>query len=113
MEMGAEVDTLLTPLAAAHHLGITTELLFQFTKLSFGNSTGMRPLQTIERDGQTHFSKHVLDEFDKFLAGPWSSSEEGRPHIPKAILDHLRAESQNQCARCGSGIGVDTAHIRS
>lgn len=113
MEMGAEVDTLLTPLAAAHHLGITTELLFQFTKLNFGNSTGMRPLQTIERDGQTRFSKHGLDEFDKLLAGPWSSSEEGRPHIPKAILDHLRAESQNQCARCGSGIGVDTAHIRS
>lgn len=104
---------LLTPLAAAHHLGITTELLFQFTKQSFGNSSGMRSLQTIECDGRTRFSKHELDAFDALLAGPWPSSADNRPNIPKAILDHLRAESQNQCARCGSGIGVDTAHIRS
>ena len=104
---------LLTPLAAAHHLGITTELLFQFTKQSFDNTSGMRSLQTIECDGQTRFSKHELDALDTLLAGPWSSSAESRPHIPKAILDHLPAESQNQCARCGSGVGVDTAHIRS
>lgn len=26
----------LDPLAAAHHLGITAELLFQYTKASFG-----------------------------------------------------------------------------
>lgn len=112
MEMEAEGDTLLTPLAAARHLGITTELLFQFTKRSFGKSSGFRPLRTIEDGGQTRFSRHELGAFDALLAGPWISSREGRPNIPKAILDHLRAESQNQCARCGSGIGVDTAHIR-
>ena len=106
-------DTLLTPLAAAHHLGITTELLFQFTKRSFGRASGLRSLRTVECDGQTRFSMHELDAFDALLSGPWSSSPENRPNIPKAILDHLRAESQNQCARCASGIGVDTAHVRS
>ena len=113
MKTGAEGDTLLTPIAAAHHLGITTELLFQFTKRGFGNSSGLRSLRTIERDGQTHFAAHELDVFDALLASPWSSSAESRPPIPKAILDHLLAESQNQCSRCGSGVGVDTAHIRS
>ncbi len=105
-------DAPLTALAAAHHLGITTELLFQFTKRSFGKATGLRSLQTIDCDGETRFSIHELDSFNALLGGPWSSSAENRLHIPKSILDHLRAESQNQCARCGSGIGVDTAHIR-
>jgi len=113
MESVTKDDTLLSPLAAANHLGITTELLFQFTKRSFGKTTGLRSLRTVDCDGQTHFSKQELDSFDANLAAPWPNSTESRPHIPKAILDHLRAESQNQCARCGSGVGVDTAHIRS
>ena len=31
--------------------------------------------------------------------------------MPKCVEDHLRSESDNQCARCGSGVGVQTAHI--
>ena len=34
-----------------------------------------------------------------------------RIDLPKCIVDHLRAESANQCVRCGSGISVQTAHI--
>uniref|UniRef100_UPI00260CA4CF HNH endonuclease n=1 Tax=uncultured Rhodospira sp. TaxID=1936189 RepID=UPI00260CA4CF len=110
--MKAEDEKLLTPLEAAHHFGITTELLFQFTKRTFGRSAGLRALETVEHKGQTRFSLSELNAFDSLLGGPWSNSSEDRPAIPKAILDHLRAESRNQCARCGSGIGVDTAHIR-
>ena len=103
---------LLTPLEAAHHLGITTELLFQFTKRKLGKTRGLRPLPTVEQDGQTRFSRLDLDAFDSMLRGEWCDPSEGRLSIPKAILDHLRAESRNQCARCGSGVGVETAHIR-
>jgi hypothetical protein len=110
--MKAQDEKLLTPLEAAYHLGITTELLFQFTKRNFGKSRGFRSLEAVEQNGQTRFSLSELDVFGGLLAGAWSSSSDDRPAVPKAILDHLRAESQNQCARCGSGVGVDTAHIR-
>ena len=110
--MTAEDEKLLTPLEAAHHLGITSELLFQFTKQNFGRARGLRSLETVEHNGQTLFGLLELNAFDSLLAGQWCDATESRPSIPKAILDHLRAESQNQCARCGSGIGVDTAHIR-
>src|SRR5690554_2001606 len=106
-----ERDVLLTSREAAYRLGVTAELVFQFTKINFATTSGLRSLRTVERDGKTCFSSHELDEFDKLLTGHWCSPTKARPNIPKAILDHLRAESQNQCARCGSGTGVDTAHI--
>ena len=105
-------EGLLTPLEAAHHLGITSELLFQFTKRSFGQAGRLKPLPSVEQDDQTRFSPSDLDAFDSMLRGEWCDRSEGRPSIPKAILDHLRAESRNQCARCGRGVGVETAHIR-
>ena len=109
--MKFEDESLLTPLEAAHHLGITSELLFQYTKRSFGKSRDIRPLETVEQDGQTRFSLSELDSFDSMLGEQWCDPTEDRPSIPSAILNHLRAESQNECARCGSGVGVDTAHI--
>ena len=109
--MRAKDKKLLTPLEAAHHLGITTELLFQFTKRNFGKTNGLRSLQTVEHNGLTRFSLKELNTFNSLLSGEWRETGKDRPSIPKAILDHLRAESQNQCARCGSGVGVDTAHI--
>ena len=104
-------DLRLTPLEAALRLGVTPELLFQFTKHNFAKISGLRSLRTVEYKGKSYFFAQELEEFDKLLAGYWCESTEARPNIPKAILDHLRAESQNQCARCGSGVGVDTAHI--
>lgn len=112
VEERSQDGSLLQPLAAAHRLGITAELLFQFTKKGFAKASGLRSLRTVEQAGATLFSIPELDDFDALLAGPWPSPESGRPSIPKAIADHLRAESHNQCARCGSGIGIDTAHIR-
>src|SRR4051794_8282457 len=105
-------EALLRPLAAAHRLGITSELLFQYTKPGFAKASRLRALSTVERSGATLFSSKELDTFDALLAGAWRPLGADRPPIPKAVLDHLRAESLNQCARCGSGIGVDTAHIQ-
>jgi hypothetical protein len=106
-------ELLSSPLEAAYHLGITSELLFQYTKRGFTKASGIRTLAAVDSAGQTRFARSELDAFDALLASPWPSEAVNRPTIPKAILDHLRAESLNQCARCGSGIGVDTAHIRS
>ncbi len=103
---------LLSPVEAAYHLGITAELIFQYTKPSFAKATGLRPLATIEVAGKTRLSRSELDSFNALLADPWPEANETRTPIPRAILDHLRGESRNQCARCGSGIGVETAHIR-
>ena len=102
----------LTALEAAHHLGITAELIFQYTKDNFGKTTGLRSLRTVEYEGKTLFSIKELNDFDQLLKGFWCEpNTKPRPPIPKAIQDHLRAESQNQCARCGLGIGVQNAHI--
>ena len=102
----------LTPLEAAHHLGITPELLFGYTKSRFGKSqSNPRPLATIEIDGKTRFNRVELNDFDRYLKEPWTDEGSRRTAPPKCVVDHLRAESANQCARCGSGIGVQTAHI--
>lgn len=111
MKRTSGTSELLTPLAAAHHLGITPELLFLYTRPSFVKSSGLRRLESVEQAGQTLFSVEELDRFDVLLAGPWPKSDRARSDIPRGILDHLRAESLNQCARCGRGIGVQTAHI--
>ena len=103
---------LLTPLEAAHHLGITPELLFCYTKSQLRKShANPRRLGTIEIDGKTRFNRVELDDFDRYLSEPWADEGSPRKNPPKSVVDHLRAESANQCTRCGSGIGVQTAHI--
>ena len=72
--------------AGARHLGITTELLFQYTKQSFAANSGLRALQTSERFGKTMFSISEFDTFDALLAGEWpSTNPQRRPPIPKAM----------------------------
>ena len=68
-------------------------------------------LGTSEIDGRTRFNRVDIEDFDRYLGEPWADSGSGRVKPPKCVVDHLRAESANQCARCGSGIGVQTAHI--
>ena len=103
---------LLGPLQAALHLKITPELLFGYTRATFRKSANdARRLQTVQRAGKTLFSVQELDDFDAYLREPWAPAGASRTDPPKCIVDHLRAESGNQCARCGSGVGVQTAHI--
>lgn len=102
----------LGPLAAAHHLGITPELLFAYTRSRFrGPDRSRRRLAVVDVNGKTYFARAELDAFDQHLWGAWSKETDPRPDPPKAILNHLHAEAGNQCLRCGSGIGVQTAHI--
>lgn len=107
-----DTSTSLGQFEAAHRLGITVELLFFYTRRGFGRASKLRSLRTVQVGTSTRFLVAELDEFNALLAGPWPSKKSTRPRIPKGIEDHLRAESNNQCARCGSGIGVETAHIR-
>lgn len=81
----SKIEDQLSPLAAAHHLGITAELLFQYTKTSFARASRLRSLKAIEQAGATLFSRAELDAFDTLLRGPWPSSEGQRPAIPKRL----------------------------
>ena len=107
--LDSQFGELLTPLQAAYHLGITTELLFAYT----AGRARAKPcrLKTEDIGGKTRFKRTVLDEFDRYLGEPWVLEGEARTSVPRCIENHLRAESGNQCMRCGSGKGVDTAHI--
>ena len=100
----------MTPLQAAYHLGITAELLFAYTSRKKFKAKPRR-LETTEHGGETRFKRTVLDEFDRYLKEPWIQKGQERIPVPKCIEDHLRAESGNQCIRCWSGKGVETAHI--
>lgn len=111
--MTSEHETTLDPLEAAHHLGITPELLFAYVRYSpkaIGNEEGRR-LPASTRDGSTVFRLSDLQSFDAYLRQPWSEPGDERPDIPAYIAAHLRVESGGQCARCGRGFNVQTAHI--
>ena len=103
---------LLSALEAAEHLGVTPELLFAYTNPQFSRSSvKRRRLKTEEREGKTRFRRGELDDFDRYLSEPWGDPGSPRIKPPRCVENHLRAESGNQCLRCGSGIAVQTAHI--
>ncbi|KIF59424.1 hypothetical protein [Pseudomonas fluorescens] len=105
-------NTLLTPLDAAQYLGITPELLFFYTSKSFQKRYGeARRLNTRNDSGSTLFSQIELDAFDQYLREPWADTGTKRRDPPQKILAYLHSESGGACVRCGSGVGVETAHI--
>ena len=97
---------LLTPLEAAHHLGITPELLFCYTKSQLRKShANPRRLGTIEIDGKTRFNRVELDDFDRYLSEPWAIDEGSpRKNPPKSVVDHLRAESATSAPVAEAGL---------
>lgn len=108
------VSPLLTPLAAAQYLGITPELLFFYTSRSFQKEPGaIRRLITYNDSGPTRFAQAELDAFDQYLREPWAEAGTKRRDPPQKILAYLHAESGGACVRCGSGVGVETAHIQA
>ena len=108
----ARPSDLLCGLEAAEHLGITPELLFAYTSRRFWKSSvKKRCLRTEDVEGKTRFRRGELDDFDRYLGEPWGDPGSPRIDPPKCVENHLRAESGNQCLRCGSGIDVQTAHI--
>ena len=108
----ARASDLLSGLEAAEYLGITPELLFAYTsRRSWKSSVKKRCLKTEDVEGKTRFRRGELDDFDRHLGEPWGDPGSPRNDPPRCVENHLRAESGNQCLRCGSGIGVQTAHI--
>ena len=110
--MNPAAPKVLSPLEAAHHLGITPELLTAYCRPAFrrGEDSDVR-LSTVTVNGRTRFEMSELDRFDAQLRKPWPSRDGARPPILEAIVAHLRSESRNACARCGGGASVETAHI--
>lgn len=95
---------------AALYLGVTPGLLFGYTKTRF-RAHGLGTLGTIQRNGRTLFRKDELDRFDAVLRGAWVAPGSNEPEIPTAIVDHLKVEARNACARCLGAAGIDNAHI--
>lgn len=102
---------LLTDVEAAAHLGITHELIYAYTQHGCGAEG--RKLSTVQWKGGTYFDEVELEDFDRYLREPWVAEGVRRSKVPEWIEAHLRAESENQCLRCGAGRGVETAHIES
>ena len=82
----------MTLLEAAHHLGITPELLIGYTNSRFRKSKSKRRrLKRVEIRGKTHFLRAELDDFDRYLREPWAEPGTRRISPPKCVVDHLRA----------------------
>lgn len=102
----------LSSLEAAHLLGITQELLFSYTrKQPKKNHQNDFSLRHVVRKGLIQFERSELERFDSYLKEPWSGIGDERPEIPTAIETFLRIEGGGQCARCGKGHKVTSAHI--
>jgi tetratricopeptide (TPR) repeat protein/5-methylcytosine-specific restriction endonuclease McrA len=105
-------DRVFEPEEAAHFLGITPELLFAYVRNAPKKALGhTRRLPSHQSRGKTTFRQKDLEEFDQYLKEPWSESAADRPPIPRYILDYLGTECGGQCARCGKGFKLETAHI--
>lgn len=105
-------EPLLTSVEAAHVLGITQELLFAYVRNAPKIGKGqVRRLMVVQRNGQTCFLRSELQSFDDYLKEPWSSNASDRALVPSYVIDHLKVESGGQCARCGRGFKLETAHV--
>jgi tetratricopeptide (TPR) repeat protein len=107
-----DLQSLLRPLDAAAHLGITPALLFAYVthppKRILGHT---RHLPTVQLHGKTMFRATDLQEFDSYLKEPWSATADDRPPIPRYVSEHLQVECGGQCPRCGKGFKLENAHI--
>lgn len=105
----------LTPIEAAHFLGITQELLFAYARTPAKGSKwswkDTRVLPRSDKHGQIVFLKRDLQDFDDYLRTPWAEKGTRRADIPAFIENHLKIESGGQCARCGRGNNLESAHI--
>lgn len=110
--MKMDSERRLTSVEAAYELGITQELLFAYVRNSPKSGQGQeRRLNTVQHEGQTYFYLSELRSFDGFLKEPWSVDASVRAPVPSYVIDYLKVECDAQCARCGRGFKLETAHI--
>jgi len=103
---------LLSPIDAAHLLGVTPELLFAYARYAPKKSLGHeRTLPYVTNQGYDGFHQSDLESFDAYLREPWSETNTNRPTIPSYVVDYLKVECGGQCARCGKGYKLENAHI--
>jgi DnaJ-class molecular chaperone len=101
---------LVTRVDAAMRLGVSLELLDWFVKKS--PKRDRRKLITKNVDGELYFDDEELRAFQKYLHDPWPKpANGGRPHIPEALKEDIRAECHYSCAICGNMNNGEVAHI--
>ncbi len=97
---------------ASRFLGITQELLYAYVRSPAKRVTGQtRRLAHVHEAGQNKFRRSDLEDFDNYLKEPWINEGAARPDVPKFIEEYLKVESSGQCANCGRGNNLKTAHI--
>jgi tetratricopeptide (TPR) repeat protein len=105
-------QTLLDEHQAAARLGITTQLLLAYTRNKPKQHLGdTNTLKITRREGRCLFRLEDLDEWNRYLRAPWSSSGDDRPAIPTYVARYLDVECGGQCALCGKGHKLNSAHI--
>ncbi len=110
--MTTNTASVLSPLEAAHRLGVTPALIFAYMQYAPKQTLGDdRRLAFIDQDGRLLIASEELDGFDAYLKAPWTASPRPRPAIPAYVKANLRVEAGGRCARCGDGQALEDAHI--
>ncbi|EJL37556.1 hypothetical protein PMI01_00634 [Caulobacter sp. AP07] len=110
--MTTNTTTVLSPLEAAHRLGVTPALIFAYMQHAPKQALGDdRRLAFIDQGGQLRIASEELEAFDRFLHEPWARSPRPRPAIPDYVRVNLKIEAGGRCARCGDGQALEDAHI--
>jgi 5-methylcytosine-specific restriction endonuclease McrA len=103
---------LLSENEAAIRLGITPELLFEYTRFAPKTSLGhVRKLIYTIHDSQRGFLLDDLNAWDRYLQEPWADKDDKRPFIPTYVQRYLKVECGGKCALCGTGHKLEDAHI--
>jgi len=103
---------LLSEHEAAIHLGITPELLFEYTRYAPKTNLGDNKKLKFTLDGNNRgFWLNDLDDWNHYLQEHWAKPREKRPKIPPYIQRYLKVECGGKCALCGTGHKLEDAHI--
>jgi len=103
---------LLSEYEAAIKLGITPELLFEYTRFAPKTHLGHNTkLAYVVNENERGFLLQDLEKWDQYLQVPWANPSEKRPQLPIYIQRYLKVECGGQCALCGTGHKLEDAHI--
>ncbi|MDQ5936982.1 MAG: hypothetical protein QG574_4322 [Cyanobacteriota bacterium erpe_2018_sw_21hr_WHONDRS-SW48-000092_B_bin.40] len=104
----------ISELEAALLLGISPQLLKNFTQ-NCPKTGQTKLLQFVEeRSGVLYFLKDNLVHYDAYLREKWPTREAAtRAHIPDSVKSEIRRESRFGCAICQHTNNLEVAHIKS
>lgn len=102
---------LLNKYQAAALLDISPKLIEYFTKKTVKSKDNRKLIAKITKP-ELLFEKNDLEGYDNWLRAPWPAPPKKRPHLPDAIREEIKQESNFECAICcKSGEAGEAAHI--